>query len=375
MFWLNLNFTKAKMKKHLIKVFLLSAILLWIATILAFYNKSNSKVAIKENKNINNNYQQVANTQQDSLQQKVIQATQSNLPNVFSVVITKNLKYLLDDPFDFYPMMIEQRPTKIGEGSAIYIQDWYFLTNKHVVNDLQADYTLLNQQGNKFEVDGIWQDPILDLAIVHSKWAQLKANNNFVDGSKSIPIGNFVLAIGNALGEYNNTVTFGIISNKWRVLKQNANSSIYIGLYQTDTAINPWNSGGPLVDVNDGKIIWVNTAISTWWEGIGFSIPINKQMVQAMLVSIQQNGKIQHPFLWIAYKPVEEWFLIQKVLEDSVAQKAGLEQWDIITQINGKKLDSTYPLIYYLYQFSPEQSIDLKIKSEDEIKNIEIKLE
>lgn len=375
MFWLNLNFTKAKMKKHLIKVFLLSAILLWIATILAFYNKSNSKVAIKENKNINNNYQQVANTQQDSLQQKVIQATQSNLPNVFSVVITKNLKYLLDDPFDFYPMMIEQRPTKIGEGSAIYIQDWYFLTNKHVVNDLQADYTLLDQQGNKFEVDGIWQDPILDLAIVHSKWAQLKANNNFVDGSKSIPIGNFVLAIGNALGEYNNTVTFGIISNKWRVLKQNANSSIYIGLYQTDTAINPWNSGGPLVDINDGKIIWVNTAISTWWEGIGFSIPINKQMVQAMLVSIQQNGKIQHPFLWIAYKPVEEWFLIQKVLEDSVAQKAGLEQWDIITQINGKKLDSTYPLIYYLYQFSPEQSIDLKIKSEDEIKNIEIKLE
>jgi len=310
------------------------------------------------------------------LQQKVIQTTNKTLPNVFSVIITKNLKYLLEDPFSFYPMRIEQKPTKIGEGSAIYLQDGYLITNKHVANDLQADYTVVDASGQTFHIDSIWHDPILDLAILHAKDLNKPSNTaNIVDWAKSIPIGNFVLAIGNALGEYQNTVTFWIISNKGRVLKQRENQSVYIGLYQTDTAINPWNSWGPLVDVNDSKIIGVNTAISVWWEWIGFSIPVNRQMIMAMLKSIEQYGKIVHPFLWVAYQSIDDGYQIKEVLPQSAAAKSGIQPGGTIIAINSIPVDPTYPLIYYLYQFLPEDTIVLTIKYPEKVVNVKVRLE
>ncbi len=307
----------------------------------------------------------------EDIQSKVINTTQQTIEDVYSVIITKNLRYLVEDPFWIYPPIVTEHSTQIWEGSALYLQDGYFLTNKHVVKDLKADYTLIDAQNNKFKVDGIWFDPILDLAIIHVKDIQKNSNlNKIIPSRYQIPIWTFVIAIGNALGEYQNTVSFGIVSNKGRALKEQANDSIYIGLYQTDAAINPGNSGWPLVEVNSGYIIGINTAISNYGQGIGFAIPINQEMIKAMLQSIKQYWKIVHPFLGVSYISTPQGYKIISVKPWSVAQQYDLPTEGIITHINGQKVDSSYPLTYYLYQFLPGQEIEFSIKEKNKIRNM-----
>ena len=316
-----------------------------------------------------------ARTPYEDIQSKVINTAKQTIADVYSVIITKNLRYLVEDPFWVYPPIITEHSTQIWEWSALYLQDGYFLTNKHVVKDLKADYTLIDSQGNKFKVDWIRFDPILDLAIVHVQNIHKKSNiNKIIPSTYKIPIWTFVIAIGNALGEYQNTVTFGIISNKGRALKQQANDSIYIWLYQTDTAINPGNSWGPLVEVNSGYIIGINTAISNYGQWIGFAIPINQEMIKTMLKSIEETGEIVHPFLWISYTSTPKGYEITSVKPWSIAQIYGLSTGGIITHINGQKIDPSYPLIYYLYQFLPGQKIIFTISYNNKIQNIEVKL-
>jgi S1-C subfamily serine protease len=204
------------------------------------------------------------------------------------------------------------------------------------------------------------------------------------DVNSKNPIGEFVIAIWNALAEYSNTVTLWILSAKWRHLDDN-NGSLYIGLYQTDAAINPWNSGGPLINLNE-EVIWVNTAITTDGQWIGFAIPISKQLVEATLDSIEKYGAIKRPLLWIQFiqinktiakkyhLPAYKWVLVQNVIPNTPAYVAWIKKWDIILQIDWYDITTDNPIIYRLFTHKIWDTVTLLINRDGKLIKKEVKL-
>jgi S1-C subfamily serine protease len=200
---------------------------------------------------------------------------------------------------------------------------------------------------------------------------------NLVDFSTDINIWQFVIAIWNALAEYQDSVTFGILSAKWRYL-EDTQDSIYIWLYQTDAAINPWNSGWPLIDIV-WQVIWLNTAITASWQWIGFTLPVNRQFIQATLKSIKQNSIIKRPLLGVQILQLTkeisqkfdltqtEWVLIQDIMKYSPAEKYGLQKWDIILEINNNKIDINRPIIYTLFTNNIDDTVKVKFDRKWEI--------
>lgn len=212
-------------------------------------------------------------------------------PSVVSVVISKNVPQLEvvyknpfgDDPFfkDFNVRVptYRQKGTKkekVGAGTGFIItSDGYIATNKHVVEDEKAEYTVLLSDGSQKNAKVYYRDPVNDVAIIKiegTKYKPVKLGN-----SDNIKLGQTVIAIGNALGEYNNSVSVGIISGLDRSIQasnQGGKNEQLKHVIQTDAAINPGNSGGPLIDL-EGNAVGVNVATVVGSQSIGFSIPIN----------------------------------------------------------------------------------------------------
>jgi len=312
-----------------------------------------------------------------NLQSQLIDTVKKVWNSVVSVVISKNLNvYYYSDPFSLKPY-VEKEEKKIWWWSGIIIsKDGYILTNKHVVSDLDADYSVVTKNWDIYKVDKIWTDPILDLAIIHVVNKNGTKTYNLtpaklINFNAKVNVGEFVLAIWNPFAEYSNTVTFGILSAKWRKLENN-NWSLYVGLYQTDTAINPWNSWWPLIDI-DGQVIGVNTAISAQWWWIWFSIPINESFVDAMLKSIQKYWIIKRPLLWVRAIQLNKtiakqykldrynWVFVQKVVKNSPAYVGWIKKWDIILKVDGVKISQDKPLIYTLFTHNIWDKVELLI--------------
>ena len=314
------------------------------------------------------------------LQNQITKAVQKLSKSVVSVVISKNLKVFIENPYDFFWGHIAEKKEKIWWWSWIIVtRDWYIITNKHVVQDPTADYTVITSDWNTYHVDKIWLDPVLDFAIlkvVDNKWNP-PLNLTPADIKpliQSVKVWQFVIAIWNALAQYSNTATFGIISALGRQLNdlENHANSVYIWLYQTDAAINPWNSWGPLANIN-WQVIWVNTAISAIWQWIGFAIPLSSEFVETTLKTIKKYWKIVRPFIWIEFIDLNqsiskakdlnqvEGALIKKVLPWTPAAKAGLQSWDIILKINWIDINLDHPLLYVVYTYMPGDTIQLLI--------------
>lgn len=229
-----------------------------------------------------------AKSQDDLLTGAVAKAS----PAVVSIVISKDVPQLEvtyvnpfgDDPFykDFgiQVPVYQQKGTvkqKVGAGTGFLItSDGFILTNKHVIADDQADYTVLLASGKQLPAKVIYKDPKNDIAIVKITGSNYNSVN--LGDSGGLKLGQSVIAIGNALGEYNNSVSVGIISGLNRSIQANdssGNTEQLSGVIQTDAAINPGNSGGPLLDL-DGNAIGVNVATVVGSQNIGFAIPINE---------------------------------------------------------------------------------------------------
>jgi serine protease Do len=284
--------------------------------------------------------------------------------------------YYYADPFSIKPY-IEKKKEKIWGWSGIIVsRNWYILTNKHVVSDLDADYSVVTKNWDVYKVDKIWTDPILDIAIIHVVWQDWSLIYDLqpakiTDFNSKNPIWEFVIAIWNALAEYSDTVTLWILSAKWRKLDED-NWSVYMWLYQTDAAINPWNSGWPLINIV-WEVIWVNTAITSIWQWIWFSIPINRQFVQVTLESIKKYWSIKRPLLWIYFvevnKTIAKQFklhtyqgaLVQKIKPNSPAEKVGIKKWDIIVEIDWQKITQDNPIIYSLFTHMVWDTINIMI--------------
>lgn len=213
-------------------------------------------------------------------------------PSVVSIVISKDVPQLEvvytnpfgNDPFfkDFNVRVPTYRQKgvkrqKVGAGTGFLVtQNGYIITNKHVVLDEEASYTVLLSDGSQKPGKVVYRDTVLDIALVKMEGSNFK--HVTLGNSDSLKLGQTVIAIGNALGEYNNSVSVGIISGLNRSIQAGGGNGFVEqlkGVIQTDAAINPGNSGGPLLDMN-GNVVGVNVATVMGSNNISFSIPINK---------------------------------------------------------------------------------------------------
>jgi serine protease Do len=338
-----------------------------------------------------------AYTPQTSQEEAVINAVNQASPAVVSVIISKNMPVLEQYWQEIGPFQIpgyRQNGTKlqeVGGGSGFVISsDGMILTNKHVAADDTAEYTVLTNDGKRYPATVLARDPVQDLAI-------LKINgSNFpvvkLGDSSNLQIGQSVITIGNALGEFRNTVSSGVISGLGRQITAGS-GNFFETLYnviQTDAAINPGNSGGPLLNLK-GEVIGINTATASGAENISFAIPINQ--AKKDIDQIKSSGKIVYSFLGVCSTsinqqiqqdlnlPVSDGALIKSgtgctsaISLGSPAEKAGLKEGDIILEINGEKITASNPLGNIIQKYNPGDKITLKILRAGQEKTIEVTL-
>ena len=345
----------------------------------------------------------------------IIDAVRKVSPSVVSVIISKHLpqvKKISLSPFKHLGPKEEkegegkEESVQIGGGSGFVVhsnKDYsLILTNKHVVHDREAQYSVLAGDpstslgaGKEHEAEILSVDPLNDIAIIKIKAGGL-SKARLGDSSK-IQIGQTAIAIGTALGLFTNTVSKGIISGLSRriaaSLGQGEETEVLRGAIQTDVAINQGNSGGPLINT-DGEIIGINTAIIFGAQNIGFALPINwaKRDVQDIL----KYGRIERPYLGLRYmmlnKKLKEHFDLKSdcgaliisdhlpnahaVVPGSPAEKAGIKENDLIIELNGRKLEEKDELADLIQECKIGDEVELTLlRSGDEIVKTKVKLE
>ena len=332
----------------------------------------------------------------------IVEVAKKVCPGVITIVISKDLPKIegfYSFPFggqEFVIPKIEKgkEKTKIGGGSGFIVSsDGYVLTCSHVVSDPEADYTVIVDPQHKYRAKILAKDPLVDVAILKID------GKNFpfleLGDSGQIELGETVVAIGNPLGEFEDTLSAGIVSGLSR--KITAYSGVPFkatslrGLIQTDAAINPGNSGGPLVNL-EGKTIGINTAMVMGAQNIGFAIPID--YAKKILEEVKKYGKIKRPFLGVRYiilnqeiakankLPVDYGALIVReslgesaLVKGSAADKAGLKEYDIILESSGEKITQENPLADLLQKFKIGDEISLKVLREGKEITLKVKLE
>ncbi len=291
-------------------------------------------------------------------------------------------------PFRRIPGRQEKIEKNIGSGFIIS-SDGLIITNKHVVSDTQAKYQVLTNDNEKYQVEKIYRDPLNDLAILKISPKPLKPLKPLKLGdSNNLKLGQLVIAIGTPLGEFTNTVTAGIISGLGRGITAGSPFEGFVerldNVIQTDAAINPGNSGGPLLN-SKGEVIGVNTAIAQEGQNIGFAIPSN--VVKNLIETFNKNGgNFERPFIGVRYKMIDkqtailndvvEGAYIVEVVPDSPAEKAGLQEEDIIIEFDGKKVqgDNDQILAKMILEKKVGDRVNIKIWRNKEIKSLTLTL-
>lgn len=332
-------------------------------------------------------------------------------PAVVSILASKDVavvEQFFVDPFGndpFFKQFFGESPFRVPQfrqkgtekqefGSAsgfVVSQDGLILTNRHVVADEKADYTVFFNDGIKISAKVLARDPVQDLAVLKVEKNGLPAVA--LGDSSQVQIGQTVIAIGNALGKFKNTVSVGVISGLQRsVLAGGPGSATeqLQELIQTDAAINLGNSGGPLLNLY-GEVIGINVAMAQGAENIGFAIPVNK--AKRDIESVKETGRIIYPFLGIRYvivtKEIQEkeklavdyGALLVKgegepaVVKDSPAEKAGLKEGDIILEFNNEKIEPARTLASLIFKYKVGDTVALKVQRGQDILVLSARLE
>lgn len=296
----------------------------------------------------------------------VIDVAKKVSPSVVTIVSKSNV-------FDFFGDLNQKKGTGTG---FVLTADGLILTNKHVVSDANANYTVIASDGKDYKAKILTTDPSYDLAIIKIDAKNLKVVE--LGDSDELEVGQRVVAIGSALGEFENTVTSGVISAKNRPITAGDGSGsggdVLEGLLQTDAAINPGNSGGPLLNVR-GQVVGINTAVANA-ENIGFAIPVN--IAKPAIDSTLKTGKISRPMIGIRYisitkdiaalndLPVDKgaWLYTGSSASPAVvpggpAAKAGLKEGDIITRLGDQEIDKNHGLSSLIQKYSAGEGVEL----------------
>ncbi len=334
-------------------------------------------------------------------EQAVVAAAKKVSPAVVSIIISKNVPIISRcpyNPFGNLPPEFQQffgndaggltqpcdtgktKLQEVGGGSGFIISsDGLILTNKHVVSETGASYTVITNDGKKYDAKVLARDPNQDLAVAKIDASGLPTVT--LGDSDSLELGQAAIAIGNALGEFSNTVSVGVISGLSRTVTASgpadSGEETIHGVIQTDAAINPGNSGGPLLNLR-GEVIGINTAIASDAQNIGFAIPINKAKTD--INSVKSTGAIATPYLGVRYLMITPDTAKQQklsidygalvrgndqgpaVMPGSPAAQAGIQAEDIILSVNGKKLDGNYALNDAIGEYSAGDTITLVVE-------------
>lgn len=348
-----------------------------------------------------------------------IDTVEKVIPSVVSIIATKELEIVrwsrsffpgfYDDPVfrHFFGLpegftqpeqpKSEKQVMEIGGGSGfIFSEDGLIVTNKHVVADTEAQYTVVLHDGSELESEVLARDPLNDVAILQIKDREDKLPALEIGTSNELKVGQKLIAIGNALSEFQNTVTTGILSAKWRDIIASggfgSRSNPIHNLLQTDAAINRGNSGWPLVNLK-GQVIGINTAIAGWAEGIGFAIPMDD--VVAFIENVEEHGEYIRPFLGIRYimldeniaknawLTIDEWAFIYSdirsdesaIVPDSAADKAGLKIGDVITHVNDESVYEDRSLSQIILDYSVGDTITLTIVRDEMEQKLDLTLD
>lgn len=316
-------------------------------------------------------------------------------PSVLTIgVVSPGRSANSSDPFSMFfnqPQSPDQNNTVpkedyIGSGFVLS-KDGLIATNKHVVSDTSASYIAVDDKGNKYKIVKIYRDPANDLAILKTEDTPIGGfQATELGDSGKLEVGQFVIAIGTALGEFKNTVTTGVVSGLGRGITAGSPFEGFAerldNVIQTDAAINPGNSGGPLLN-SSGQVIGINTAVSAQGQNIGFAIPID--VVKESLKNFNNTGQFNRPYLGVSYtmlsrqaallNDLPEGAYVQEVVPDSSADKAGIQSDDIITKIDGKKItDGNGGLASAIAQKKVGDSITLTVYRGNDTQDIKVTL-
>jgi S1-C subfamily serine protease len=264
----------------------------------------------------------------------------------------------------------------------IISNDGYIITNKHVVEDLKSKYTisLTKLEDNKinyleFNADKIRYDDWLDLAIIKIKTTQPLVPAKIINISQDTDIWQIVFALKSDPEIWETITKIWIINSKnqkFKINKQDWEDNVYIWLLQNSTAIEPWFSGWPLIDIN-WKIIWINTAIDNIEYWASYALPLTQEFINQTISSIKESSKIIRPYLWIEYKQNINWIQITKIIKNSPADIAWVEMNDVIYSINDNPIKYNN-FLYQLYTYKPKKNIILNIQREKFKQDIQINL-
>jgi len=319
----------------------------------------------------------------------VIDVAEKVSPSVVTVSIqTPKRKVLQFSPFGGFSTQIQGgEPQDIGSG-FIVSSDGLIITNKHVVAEAGATYKVITKDNKEYKVSQISRDPANDVAIIKidpSTGSGLRAAE--LGDSSALRVGQFVIAIGTALGEFRHTVTTGVISGLGRGITAGSVFEGYVeeldNIIQTDAAINPGNSGGPLLN-SAGQVIGVNIALAQGAQNIGFALPIN--VVKDSLTQFKSSGGFaKKAYLGVQYQMltqqtailnnVPQGAYVVEVVADSPAEKAGVKTEDIITKIDGNELtDKNGGLAKIISKKKPGDVVSLDIWRNEETIKLQVTL-
>lgn len=338
----------------------------------------------------------------------IVAAVKKTMPAVVSVVVTQTLKQLQQEVPELGAPTLFNFPTvpippdkidshgrvQVGGGSGFIVHDkGIILTNKHVISEPHSSYTVIMGTGDDYEAEVLASDPVDDVAILKIRTHTSLPVVPLGDSGK-LELGQTVLAIGNALGVFNNTVSAGIISGLSRAVSAKTDLDGHIqemrGLIQTDAAINPGNSGGPLIDIH-GRAIGINTAAASGAQSIGFAIPIRAALRD--LQDLEHYGHIRRPLLGIRYLtitpgirqrfhlPADHGALVTRehsfdraVIPGTPAYQAGVMERDIILEWNGKSVTPEKSIHDYLDECSVGDVVTLAILRKGKLITVPVKL-
>lgn len=327
---------------------------------------------------------------------QLINVVKKASPAVVSITITKNVPVIEqfyvnpfgNDPFfqqffgdQFQIPQYRQKGVQkqeVGGGSGFIISaNGLILTNKHVVSDAEAEYTVFTNDGKKYSAKILARDPVQDLAVLKIDAGGLPTLT--LADSDNIEVGQVAVAIGNALGEFRNTVNVGVVSGIGRSITASGGgiSETLQNVIQTDASINPGNSGGPLLNLG-GEVMGINTAVASGAQSIGFAIPINQ--AKRDINDAITKGKIITPYLGVRYLtitpalqeekklPFDYGALVTKgdkgeaaIVSGSPADKASVKEGDIILEFGGKKIDKDHQLASLVILYSVGDAVPVKI--------------